>query len=315
MWRHFRNSMFTVLHDTPGDGGAGGGGGAAPVTPALAPAPPSGSGGAAVPGGTGAPPLSGTPGAAGAPPTPAKQFTFAEDRGNWIPPHRLSEVATRAGQYELRAKQLEAMIAAGTGVKLPPSLQSPEDQQAAAAREELTRIFPELALLEKLKGMLPQLEEALPRLPDVLASGEQYWATQGYRTVQTLQDEVAKIYGVASKDLTPLQQQTIGNSFLNWLQGDSTLAQRYSRGDASIVQEFVTEWRNAFFEPARRVGQGGNGGLPPANPALRGRSDLPPAPRASGIPPAGAAPPTPKSEDEVHDAAFKSFAASLNSRR
>ena len=138
----------------------------------------------------------GTSGAAPAAP-PAKQYTFAEDRSTWIPPHRLSEVSTRAGQAELRAKQLEAMIAAGTGVKLPPSLQSPEDQQAQAAREELTRLFPELALLDKLKSMLPQLEEALPRIPDVLASGEQYWVTQGYRTIQTLNDEIAMPYTFA----------------------------------------------------------------------------------------------------------------------
>ena len=143
------------------------------------------------------------PGAGAAP--PAKQFTFSEDRSNWIPPHRLSEVSNTARAAQIRAQQLEAMIAAGTGVKLPPSFQSPEDQQALAAREELTRIFPELALLEKLKGMLPQLEEALPRIPDVLASGEQYWVTQGYRTIQTLNDEIAKVYGIAVKDMFFIQ--------------------------------------------------------------------------------------------------------------
>lgn len=306
MWRHFRNSMFAVMNTPPDPDGAGGGGGGA-VPPAPAPAPPPAGGTPPPPSGT--PPADGTPG--GTP--PAKQYTFAEDRGNWVPPHRMSEISERARRAEENGLRYAAMLKAGTGVDIPMHLRTPEDQQNLAAREELFKIFPELKLIEKFKAMLPQLEDALPRIPDVLASGEQYWVAQGHRTIATLHEEAAKLYGMAEKDLTPFQRSTINNSFMSWIDANPAMGERFGRGDQGVLNEYITEWRNGFFEPARRVAQGGGGGGTP--PAPRGRGDLPPAPRSSGIPPSGGTPPVPKTEDEVHNAAWTGFQAALNGRR
>lgn len=218
-------------------------------------------------------------------------------------------MAGRASTYEQRVKQLEAMIAAGTGVQLP-AMQTPEDRELAEAQAELVKIFPQLALLKKLEKMFPQLEETLPRIPDLLASGDQYWVGQAHRTLDQLHIGAAEMYGIKPQDLSPLQQQAVGDTFMRWLQSDDKIAERYARGDANVVKEFLTEWRTAFFEPARRVGQGG-GAPPPGG----GRRDLPPAPHPSGVVPGGAPPPKAKTEDEVHDAAWQGFSAALASRR
>lgn len=207
------------------------------------------------------------------------------------------------------------MLKAGTGFEIPSHLRSPEDQQNAAAREELFRIFPELKALEKLSKMLPQVEEVVTRFPDVAGQGEQYWIAQGHRTIAALHEEAAKLYGMEESKLTPFQRNTINNSFMSWLQSDPQMSERFGRGDQRVLGEFIAEWRNSLFEPARRLGQGGGGTPPPAGGGNRGRNDLPPAPRGSGIPPAGGAPPKPKTEDEVHDAAWKGFEAALASRR
>lgn len=305
-------TRLTILFDVP-DGGAGGGGGApagggAPSgggSPSGAPASPPASA-APTPNPNGAPsgqPGPTTPGAPGAP----KKFEFAEDRGNWIPPHRLSEVAQAAQRYRAEAQRYRAMLEAGTGVTMRERQEIPP--HVAEARDAFAQVYPGLAQLEARVPGLMKLAEALEqgfdpamlqRLPEVFSATEHGWAQQGRAVLNTIYTTLSKDFGVES--LNPRQQHVIGTAFQSWLRDDQSRVERYAMNDAKVIDEFIEDYRGAFVHPFRRAADARvmNAGNRNAN--------LPPAPRSSGVaPPAGGAPNDDKNPDAVHDRAWDAF--------
>jgi hypothetical protein len=307
--------LMQVFYETP-DSGSGGG----PVSggaPAASAPPPSAPAGAAPPVASPAPaagvPAPSIPGPAGAPPAAATRFSYEEDRGDWVPPHRLSSIAQRARANELRARQLEAMIQAGTGVTIPG--QAPEvPQEVRQAREAFAQVFPGLAQLETLAGRLQEMMTTLDqggqpfdfshlaRVPQIAQGDQARWEQHGAQTLDSIYSDLAADYGADT--LTPRQQQAVGREFMAWLEEDQTGARvtRYTRADQTLRTEFLTEYRNGFVNPFRRTADAATLAAGHRN---RG---LPPAPQVSGVVPPGP-PQAPQTIDQVNDQAWRAFQA------
>lgn len=313
-----RRHAFTIYFNTPGDGGAGAGSGT-PGGPA-----PSDPGGSAAGGASGAP-ASATPSAPGGAPAPGvtppagtgvqppaaapTQFSFPEDRSNWVPPTRIGEIAARTRQAELERDRFRAMLEAGTGVRMREEARVPPEVQEA--QRVFASVFPGVAQLESIAPLILQFmqamqqggvrPEAFAQLPQVIESDGWRWAQQGRQTLDTIHAAVAKDYGLET--LTPRQQKVVGTAFMDWLQEDPARTQRYTLSDPRLTDEFLTEYRTGFVDPLRRASDaaamaGGNR-----------NAGLPRAPRSGGMVPPPAAPAAPLTADQVHDNAWQAFNA------
>jgi hypothetical protein len=199
------------------------------------------------------------------------------------------------------------MLEAGTGVNFPGASEPPSPE-VEAARTAIMKVFPELGELLKLAEHAPHLIQMRQQWPTVSGSHEQLWERYGHQTLENIAGSLAKDLGV--ENLSNFQRAAMGNAFISWLQSEPQLADRYRRGDTRLADEFLTEYRSNFFDPVRRMSQGGA-------PAPGGGRPLPPAPRPGGGPPPPAAPPNPGTltEDQVHDGAWNSFVAATGGRR
>lgn len=286
----------TILFDDPADGGAGSG---APAGPGSA-----SPGTSAIPS-TGAP-AGGAPASTGAP-AAAKAFSYAEDRSDWMPRHRYNEATGRAKEHEQRAENYRRMLEAGTGVKVP-GYQPPQDPAIVEARALLfDQLAPELKPLLKLTPeQIDKIISTVDEFPKFAQSQaertQQEWNGRGEQAINHICGLVAKEIG--TETLTPFQQMTVGNGFIAWLQmGDGSRLGRYGQGDGRLFDEFMGEYRSGFFDPVRRTGQAS------AAAGAARNSRLPNAPTRSGVVPGTRTPQPPKTEDDVHEAAWKSFAA------
>lgn len=309
-----RYSQFSLYYAPDGDGGGGGGTPAAPAAPA-APASPAPAAAPASPtpttrtdGGDPTPPA--RPGAPAAP-APTK-YTYDEDRSKWVDPSAVSTLNEQLAQQRWEYERLKKMVEAGTGFKMPERPE-PEDPQLALAREGLLKILPP-AWRQSLEFLASQLErdpkflETLGSVPQLRGTFEQGEFRRGLTVVDSIFDGAAKELGITPDKLTQFQKTRLGNGFTEWLQQDPKLVERYAQGDTTtLVTEYLNEWRTGFLGPGQRTRGAG-----PGDQSDRNRN-LPGAPRQSGIPPSGTPPPKPKTEDEVHDNAWKQFRAATGS--
>jgi hypothetical protein len=282
------------------DGADGGAGGGAPTGPAAAPsAPAAPAAPAAAPAGGGAP----APGAAAAA-AAARKFEYDEDRSAWVPPGRLTAAEQRAIEARVKAERFQRMLEAGDGFRAPREI----DPKNAAAFQRLMGLIrdvdPELAdTLDSLKQNAKQFKELLQAGPGIRNTVAAQEKRQAMVVVDTLLERGAEALGVEPSKLTKFQKQYLGNGFSAWLESDRALLGRYDQGDADkLIDDYLEAVTNGFLVPSGRRAAAGDGRQAQVN----GR--LPAAPRGGGAPPARG-PAKPKSEDEVHDNAWKAWQA------
>lgn len=290
---------FKVFSNVPGDPGSGGGPGPASVpapAPSAAPAP------AAPP--SPAAPISAAPPASPAPVTP--EFRYAEDRSAWVPPDRFS-------QTELRARQLQAMLEAGTGIRM----QEPEnvDPRVQAARAALERVLPGIGQFHSVMPKLMQLQaamdehgitvEQLARLPEITSTTDMQW--QAHARQVTGQIFSALTADTGGAEVAPEDRAEVVASFERWLRSDQSgvRTQRYLHGDPSLPTEFVARFRGftgSFSRQAQADAQ--------AAAAARRVQGLPAAPSQGAAPvPGSSAPAGPRDIDSLNDSAWAAMTA------
>lgn len=188
------------------------------------------------------------------------------------------------------------MIEAGTGVRLREDERvSPEVQEA---RDTIFGLIPGLKeALDFLKTNRQGLEGIVTNAPELMSSGQQVWSRHGASMLGAVRTSVATELGV--EKLEPTQVKLLNSNFLGWLEADKVNMDAYLNESPDAVAElFLTDLRAGFFDPIRRMAQAGT-------PAASHRNAGLPRPPAGGAPPAGA--PKPKTEDEVHDGAWKAI--------
>lgn len=283
----------------PTGGAAGAGAPAAPSpspSPSPSPAPP-------------APDPSGQPPAAA--PTP-KTYSYSEDRSRWVDPQRAGELVRQLQERDYRLAQLNRMIEAGTGFKMPQP-PTAEDREREQVRNFFRQVMPELSILERLKPeIIDQLEDFLNNERPTLRTGmSQLYARDGHAVLDELDTAVAKVYGVDVDKLDPDTRNELTDQFIRWVEADPgrmALSNR-RQGGVQLVDQFIKAWSARYVDPFRRAAAA------PAVAQARANAGLPNPPKPSGMVAPGSAPRKPKTDDEVHDDAYRSFAAAMGGSR
>lgn len=225
------------------------------------------------PSGGGKAPVAGAGGQGQGGGTPAggeKSYTYKEDRGDWVPRHRLNEVSTKlTKQIETLQKQFEEQQGR---VKKVFGLEegSPEEREAEEIRERLYKVAPFLKNLERLTP------EQLERIERAAELAEETTNTQWERHAETmvadLESEVASSLGV--EKLTPTQRRRLLGAYrdeananhqariiavrkgeregVRSTRDDNDFIARHERGDKTLIKEFAKAFLDDWFEPARR---------------------------------------------------------------
>lgn len=187
------------------------------------------------------------------PPTGANagKFTYEEDRGRWIPPHRLQEETTKRQGLESQLAEANRRVRALSGVEDDPNASGKQKAQAKEAREALLEVMPELKDLLDSKDALQ-------------SSVKQQWTNHGATMLGGLSERVSDAIG---GDLSDRQRARLNDSFITFLQRDieraeregteSVLLRRYNAGDQKLLDDFAKEFAEDWFEPARRKATAG----------------------------------------------------------
>lgn len=238
---------------------------------------------------------------AGAPATPAApaapSFTYKEDRGNWVPPHRIRESSERAKQLERELDYERRRVAALSGVAAPAA---PEDPETSEIKAQFFKLFP---WAKKLADLAPEKLEALIGFdPSSIGSAEEhYWNQLGAQTLASVEEKVAAVYGA---DLTPFARGLVRQGFAAYISSSQELRDRYEQMDPKLVDDFVKEYTAGVLDPHRRSITAA------ATPRVDRLRRLPRGSTTTAIPGAGPARPKPADTDEYHRSAFAAFTGS-----
>jgi hypothetical protein len=227
----------------------------------------------------------------------AQQFSYAEDRTNWVPPHRLREITQARQQIEQQLQHARQQVAALTNT---PGPAQPSDPQQEALRRELFQLVPGLDKLLSISEKLQALAQVDPQ--DVTGAQEHYWTMMGNQTLRQVEGELCKALG--TDKLTPFAQQSVRQSFAVYVQSNPEAASKYASQDPSLITDFVQEYTTGILEPHRRSIT-----TTVQQPRVAAVSRLPRGGNSTAIPGQGRGTLKPTDSDEFHRAAFASIAA------
>ena len=199
-----------------------------------------------------------------------KVYTFKEDRGGWVPPHRLSEESGKRTKAEQRAAQLEAelesrdkKIRALAGVDPVDK----EQQTIEETRAALLKIYPNLKVLDRLGE--EQLENLLAAATSAQDATSAQWNRHRDLMMGDLEENIADALNV--EKLSEAQSRRLRTAFREEAReqalarakaekiGDQTydydndFIARYERGDKKLLSEFAKSFLEEWVTPARRT--------------------------------------------------------------
>lgn len=238
------------------------------------------------------------------PQAPAGATSGEADRA--IPYHRFQEVNERGRQWEQSARQFYEQ-----NQQLQRELQElrrqsqapaqPADDNARRIREQIFEYLPELKqVVEQLLPRADALQQAAESAPAVQQLQEQIYNNLGAQAVRTLDAAINDTFKGIS--LGNEDRRMLHVAFIDFLDQVPEARQRYMSGDMTIATEWWEQRRKSMFDPFRRAGL-----VTPREQAAR-VARLPrtgPATQTLGT----GGPPKPKTEDELHDAAFDALMA------
>jgi len=196
-----------------------------------------------------------------------KKFEFDEDRSDWVPRHRITEQGQKLTAAEQRALKAETDLEAERA--RVRALAGVQPQDPAAAEEEqlravLYKLVPGLKHLEKFTA--EQLEEVIDAANTARSASSAQWERHALGMLESAETDIAKQMGVDK--LTPRQSQRIRSAYIEEAQAAALARQRaeangeapdpanfltrHERGDKTLIAEFVKNYLEDWFEPARR---------------------------------------------------------------
>lgn len=227
-----------------------------------------------------------------------------------VPKYRLDDQRTQFEGViaELRAQneRLTALVERSVGGQRSPAAEpppEPPDPQRAAIREKLFEAIPELAWLEKLRGVAERSDElfkSADTVKQITAAEAAHYDRYANRTFDTLFDKIAALTlgeGKTGKDVPDLVKPGVVSSWVRWVTTDKARSARYDAEDPKLVDEFWGLYKAATFDTARRDAAVAT--LQRGTPAV---------PVGGGGHPVASAVPQPKpsnlDEDEIHNRAW-----------
>lgn len=202
-----------------------------------------------------------------------RQFTYKEDRTDWIPKHRLGEVSGRLTKAEERAQQLEQQLQdrdRKLRLAMGVEQQDPNEAEDEKARQVLKRLFP---VLDKLDDdTLQQVLQTAQAGEQIQQTNNAYWNRHADQMLGDLRTDFAKSLG--QDTLTESQSKRISMAYLQEAETcqqarnralterertghtsydfENDFLSRHNKGDKTLLTEFVKGFTSDFFEPARR---------------------------------------------------------------
>jgi hypothetical protein len=178
----------------------------------------------------------------------APQFSYKEDRSNWVPSHVVRDSTAKAekqrAQFEAQLQFERERVAALSGVKI----QSQPDPESDAVRAQFAKLYPGLA---KMEAMADKFEKIAGfDFDGIKNSQEQVWVARGNQVLSTLADKVKAAYGGA--ELSPKALQRISSAFVSEVNDDADMRARYENGDMSIIEDFIKDYTSGILDPYRR---------------------------------------------------------------
>jgi|PlaIllAssembly_1097288.scaffolds.fasta_scaffold03983_2 hypothetical protein len=227
-----------------------------------------------------------------------------------IPRHRFQEVIEARRQWEQSARQiweqnqqLQRELQELRGGRQQGQAQAPVDENAKRIREQLLEVVPELKQMLELAGRADELRSAAEMVPTVRQMEAQVYDNLGAQAVRTLDTAInATFKGI---QLENEDRRAFHVAFIDYLDNVPQARQRYMSGDMSIATEWWANRQKRMFDPFRRQAT--------VNPRES-------AQRVSRLPKAGpgtqtlgqGGPGKPKTEDELHEAAFDALMSRMN---
>jgi hypothetical protein len=227
--------------------------------------PPTGGGQAPVVAGGGQEPAGGQP--------QGGQFTYKEDRTDWVPRHRVTEQSRQIKALEAQIKELgdgnqgfQNKLRQAFGIDEPTG----EAKELAETKAALFKVFPNLKVLETLD------EEKLNSIIQGATSAQQMTQRQWERHATTILSSVAKevAKGLGVEKLSDTQRDRLEDAYrsdamrsvrareaafnkgerntMETLPTDTDFLARHEQGDETLITEFVKGYLGDWFEPARR---------------------------------------------------------------
>lgn len=227
-----------------------------------------------------------------------------------IPRHRFQEVIEQRRQWEASARQIweqnqqlqRELQELRVGSQRQAGPQAPVDENARRIREQLLEVVPELKQILDLAGRADELRAAAEVVPAVRQMEQQVYDNLGAQAVRTLDQAInATFKGI---QLDNEDRRAFHVAFIDYLDNVPTARQRYMSGDMAVATEWWNNRQKRMFDPFRRQAT--------VNPREQ-------AQRVSRLPKPGAGTqsygtggaPKPKTEDELHEAAYEALVARM----
>lgn len=150
-----------------------------------------------------------------------------------------TERATMRAELDAERRRVQAL--AGVNPR------SDEETEADAIRQRFAKVFPGLAKLSD--AQIDKLLATAERGDSMDEAMQHHWQTHARGQLSTLTTELADAIG---GELTPRQATAIKKAFTSEAEGDPAFLARYEAGDPTLIKEFVRQWVEDWYEPARR---------------------------------------------------------------
>ena len=208
-------------------------------------------------------------------PNPAPQeFRYKEDRGSWVPPHRLTEETGKRTKLETEIAELrqanelnQKRLRIAMGLEVPTK----DEAELQEMRDALYRINPKLALLDRLDE--EQLQNILDAADSATTATQAQWQRHTNSMLADLAEVAAELLNVDA--LSEKQVARLHRAFreearernaervrAQKLQDSSydfknDFVARYEAGDKKLLQEFAKAFIDEWGIPARRTAVAG----------------------------------------------------------
>lgn len=198
--------------------------------------------------GTTTPPSPGAIPPTGTPARPAGNAADDEQRRGMLADLQKERTARQAA--ERRATQHEADLATERRriqALVGANPKSPEDADTDAIRARFAQVFPGLAKLSD--AQIEKLLATAERGDSLDEATQHHWKAHGRQMLTSVVSELSTAIG---GDLTERQQNKVKQAFAQAAEADPEFLARYEAGDPQLVKDFVKEFMEDWFEPARR---------------------------------------------------------------
>jgi hypothetical protein len=151
------------------------------------------------------------------------------------------EQSVAQAQAELAQERRRVQALAGVNPR------SAEDTEVDAVRQRFGQLFPGLAKLSD--GKIERLLAVAEQSDNLEAATTHHWETHGRTMLDSVTAEAAKVLGGT---LTPRQAARLERAYVQEAEQNPEFLARHERGDRTLVAEFIKNWNEDWFEPARR---------------------------------------------------------------